>query len=476
VALSGRRRLSRLPWLRALATLLLRLVLCALLLFALADPSVTRAASGVHVVYIMDRSAGVGAAGQTAANDWVRASLQSKQDDDSAAVVSFGANAAWAEANGAVLPTLPAVNAGQDDIQSAVQLALAGLPDNQPSRLVLLSNGRQTEGDAVLAAREAANAGVPISVVPIGRRDPNDVAVTAAGLPATARVGDHLTLRAAIDAGRPITATVALWRDGTLVGTRSLSLKAGENSFLFAVDAGSVGIHRYHLAVQAPGDDQSRNNSLDAAVMVDAAPRVLILAARPAEAAPVVNTLANAGEQVTLLRANQAPTTVGAFAPYSAVVLADLPASALSKQAVAALNAAVRDRGEGLLVMGGPSSFAVGGYADSPLESLLPVTSLSDARAGPGDVGLILIIDKSGSMMDTVQGVTKISMAQQAAIEAIAHLSPADSYGVLAFDDTTHVVAPFGPVGNGANQAKIRTAIENMQPFGDTVIYPALQK
>ncbi|MGH2388832.1 MAG: hypothetical protein ACRDIE_11570, partial [Chloroflexota bacterium] len=66
VALSGRRRLSRLPWLRALATLLLRLVLCALLLFALADPSVTRAASGVHVVYVMDRSAGVGATGQTA--------------------------------------------------------------------------------------------------------------------------------------------------------------------------------------------------------------------------------------------------------------------------------------------------------------------------------------------------------------------------------------------------------------------------
>jgi len=476
VVLAGRRRLSRLPWLRALATVVLRVLLCALLLFALADPGITRAASGVHVVFVMDRSAGVDRAGQTAANAWVRASLRNKHGDDSAAVVAFGANATWAQVDGAALPTLPAVDAGQDDIQSAVQLALAGLPDNQPSRLVLLSNGRQTQGDAVLAAREAADAGVPISVVPVGRRDPNDVAVTAAQLPAAARVGDHLTLRAAIDAGRPITAMVGLWRDGTLVGTRSLALKAGENSFLFAVDAGTAGTHRYHLAVQAPRDDQSRNNGLDAAVVVAAAPRVLVLTANPAEAASVVNTLANAGEQVTLLPAAKAPTTVGAFAPYSAVVLADLPASAISKKAVAALKSAVRDQGEGLLVMGGPSSFAVGGYPGSPLESLLPVTSLSDAQAGRGDVGLILIIDKSGSMMDTVQGVTKISMAQQAAIEAISHLSPADSFGVLAFDDTIHVVTPFGPVGNGANQAKIRTAIASMQPFGDTVIYPALQK
>ncbi|HVC79751.1 MAG TPA: VWA domain-containing protein [Chloroflexota bacterium] len=476
VTLSARARLGRLPWLRALVTVLLRLALCGLLVFALADPSLTRAASGVHVVFVIDRSAGVGAAGNATADAWVRDALRRKHADDSAAVVAFGGNSAWAEVNGSTSPALPAVNPGQDNPQSALQLALAGLPSNQPSRLVLLSDGRQTKGDALLAAQEAAGSGVPISVVPLGRRDPNDVAVTTAELPATARAGDHLTLRAGIDAGRPITATVALWHDDTLMGTRSLALKAGPNSFLFAVSAGTAGSHRYHLAVQAPGDDIPQNNSLDAVVEVTGAPRVLVLAANLTEAAAVVATLAAAGEQVTLLPAAQAPTTAGDFGAYSAVVLADLPASALKPAAVAALRAAVHDQGEGLLVMGGPRSFATGGYANSPMETLLPVTSLSDARASRGNVGLILIIDKSGSMMDAVQGVTKISMAQQAAVDAIAHLQPEDEFGVLAFDDTTHVVAPFGPVGNGANQARTRAAILNMQPFGDTVIYPALQQ
>jgi uncharacterized membrane protein len=476
VTLSARARLGRLPWLRALVTVLLRLVLCGLLVFALADPSLTRAASGVHVVFVIDRSVGVGATGNAAANAWVRDALRGKHADDSAAVVAYGGTSAWAEVTGSDVPALPVVDPGQNNPQAALQLALAGLPSDQPSRLVLLSDGRQTEGDALLAAQEAAGSGVPISVVPVGRRDPNDLAVTAAELPATARAGDHLTLRAGIDAGRPIMATVALWRDGTLMGTRSLALKAGPNSFLFAVSAGVAGIHRYHLAVQAPGDDVPRNNSLDAVVVVTGAPRVLVLAANQAEAAPVVATLASAGEQVTLVPAAQAPTTAAGFGAYAAVVLADLPASALKPDAVAALRTAVHDQGEGLLVMGGPHSFATGGYAKSPMEALLPVTSLSDARAGRGNVGLILIIDKSGSMMDVVQGVTKISMAQQAAVDAIAHLQPEDQFGVLAFDDTTHVVAPFGPVGNGSNQARTRAAILNMQPFGDTVIYPALQQ
>ncbi|MGH2411006.1 MAG: VWA domain-containing protein, partial [Chloroflexota bacterium] len=201
-----------------------------------------------------------------------------------------------------------------------------------------------------------------------------------------------------------------------------------------------------------------------------------VLAANQTEAPSVVTALAGAGEQVTLLPAAQAPTTAADFGAYAAVVLADLPASSLNPAAVAALRTAVHDQGEGLLVMGGPHSFATGGYAKSPMEALLPVTSLSDARAGRGNVGLILIIDKSGSMMDSVKGVTKISMAQQAAIDAIAHLQPEDEFGVLAFDDTTHVIASFGPVGNGANQARTRAAILNMQPFGDTVIYPALQQ
>ena len=476
VALSARARLSRLPWLRALVTVLLRLLLCGLLIFALADPSLTRAASGVHVVFVVDRSASMGTQGNAAADAWLRTSLRGAQADDSAAVVAFGGNAAWAEVTGNNPPVLPAIDPSQDNLQSALQLALAGLPRNQPARLVLLSDGRQTEGDALLAAQEAADSGVPISVAPIGGRDPHDVAVTAAELPATARVGDHLTLRAGIDAGRPITATVALWRDGALMGTRSLALKAGPNSFLFAVSAGAVGTHRYHLAVQAPGDDVPQNNSLDAVVVVAGPPRVLVLSTNQDEAALVVTALASTGEQVTALPATRAPTTAAGFGAYAAVVLADLPATALAPAAVAALRAAVHDQGQGLLVMGGPHSFATGGYANSPMEGLLPVTSLSDAHAGRGNVGLILIIDKSGSMMDAVQGVTKISMAQQAAVDAIAHLQPEDEFGVLAFDDTTHLVAPFGPVGNGANQARTRAAILAMQPFGDTVIYPALQQ
>src|SRR5260370_7041137 len=108
IALSGWRRLSRLPWLRALITLLVRLAICLLLIGALADPQVTRAASGVHVVFVVDRSAAVGAVGQRAEDAWVRKALQAQHADDSAALVHFGGTPAGSgQISATKLPHLP---------------------------------------------------------------------------------------------------------------------------------------------------------------------------------------------------------------------------------------------------------------------------------------------------------------------------------------------------------------------------------
>src|SRR5579864_4544202 len=80
---TGRGRLRRLPWLRALVTLFLRLLISLLLVVAIAGPRVTRAASGVHVVFLLDRSASVGPAGWRATTSWVQSALGGMHGDDS---------------------------------------------------------------------------------------------------------------------------------------------------------------------------------------------------------------------------------------------------------------------------------------------------------------------------------------------------------------------------------------------------------
>lgn len=474
----GRPRLRRLPWLRALATLLLRLLVLTLLLVALAEPRATMAAAGVNVVFVVDRSASVGPVARQMEDAWISSALRGMGVDDRASLVAFGATASWSgRLIGRSLPVFPAEGNDGTDIAAALRLALGTLPPDRPSRIVLLSDGGQTTGDALQAALQAAAQGVPISTVPLVAPPVNDVAITGVDVPRYARAGDHVTLRVTLHATRAERVRLRLFVDGLPAGEQALEVPAGSGTFLFAETASArAGVQRYRLQAIAPDDAVPQNDILDAATVVRAAPKVLVLAGDVSEATPLARTLAQAGLQVTMLAADRAPTTSAALAAYDSVVLADVPATALPAATVAALQTVVHDQGHGLVVTGGPRSFAAGGYAASPLQALLPVTSEAEARTGRGTVGLILLIDKSGSMMDSVQGVSKISMAQQAAIEAIRHLQPDDEFGVLAFDDTTHTVVPFGPVGARKDQAQTRQSILALQPFGDTVIYPALRE
>jgi len=474
----GRGRLRRLPWLRALATLVLRLTIAALLMAALAAPRVSKAASGVHVVYVLDRSASIGSVGQRRAEAWIAASLRGRGGDDSASLVAFGAGPVWSgPIGGRQLPALPAVDAGGTEIASALRLALGTLPADRPSRLVLLSDGRQTGGDALAAAQEAAAHGVPISTVVLVGSNAPDVALTSLEVPRYSRAGEHVTVRATLEADRPGPATLILSAAGRAAGQQRVALRAGANTFYFSQDVGDrAGVRDYSVRVQASGDTVPQNDALDAATVVGAAPRLLMLAGDPAESAALAATLQRGGIDLTVLPAARAPRDLGGYAGYEAAVLADVPGGTLAPGAAAALTGFIRDSGHGLLLTGGPHSFAAGGYGGSPIEALLPVSSATQARAGRADVGIVLIIDKSGSMMDSVHGVTKVSMAQQAAIEAVRHLQATDQYGILAFDDTTHIVVPFGPVGTQTNLNTIRRQVLALQPFGDTVIYPAMRQ
>ena len=476
ICVLGRGRLRRLPPLRAAAILAIRLAITALLVGALAGPTVRRDAAGVHVVFLIDRSTSMGRQTSAAAVSWVESALRARHASDSASVVAFGALPLWpGTVQGPHLPPLPGLDETGTDIAAAVRLALAGLPQDQSSHLVLLSDGHQTNGDALQAAQEAAAVGVPISVVNEQPAPIDDVAVTGLDLPAYSRSGDHLTLRVSLYASRAMTAQLRLSVDGVVAGAQIVHLASGATTLYFAQTAGAPGTHVYRAQVGGVPDGIPQNDSLDAATVVSAPPRVLVVA-NDASARTLVATLRRGGMQVQTMSARQVPATSAGLSGYDAVVLADVAASALPVGSAGALESYVREQGHGLLVTGGPHSFAAGGYAGSALEPLLPLSSEVAAHTGRSQVGLVLLIDKSGSMMDGVRGVSKISMAQQAAIDAASHLQSGDRFGVLAFDDTTHTVVPFSPVGDAANKARAREQILRLQPFGDTVIYPALQQ
>ena len=156
-------------------------------------------------------------------------------------------------------------------------------------------------------------------------------------------------------------------------------------------------------------------------------------------------------------------------------MLDDVPATSLPTGSVAALTGAVRDRGAGLLVLGGAHSLTLGGYSKSALDRLLPVRSVAPGQE-PRALAIVLVLDRSGSMINLAGGVPKLRMAQAAAKVAADYVAQHDDeLAIVAFDTATHVVVPLQSLSDKATRSAVDRAVNNLQAAGGTNIYAGLQ-
>lgn len=231
------------------------------------------------------------------------------------------------------------------------------------------------------------------------------------------------------------------------------------------------------------GDTFYQNNRLDAFSLVEGPPRILMVAppvgeslpgggARPDETSTLLAALQAAGFSVELATPAYLPTHLPSLVQYNAVLLVDVPARQLGMSQMEALQTYVRDLGGGLAAVGGPSSFGVGGYYDTPLEAALPVDmQIKDEQRRP-TLALVFIIDHSGSMSEISGGVAKLELAKEAVARSLDLMFSTDRVGVIAFDDTAKWVVPMTDL---TEPEAALAAVGSIQIGGGTDILAGLQ-
>jgi Ca-activated chloride channel homolog len=457
-----------------------RSALIAILALALSRPVISTDSSRQSIVYVVDVSHSIATAalGDAAAKiDRLNADLK----PDASRILVFGAKTVILP-DTAALRALAAAAPGTDDdrigrsgsdLELALSEARAELRVGDLSRIVLFSDGRETGGDVHAATLRLAADGVPVFVEPLAVRDLGDAWVDSIDVPDLVPAGTTVPVTVVIGSQREAAdATIEVRTGSRTGGTRRTALTVGTTEVPIDVTFGTEGSHVIEVRLTTAGDPLVANNRLSREVVVRPRARVLYVESSAPSARYLQNALSQAGFDVTVQPPTAVPATVEELDPWDVVILSDVGRASIPDASMAALVTWVEQEGGGLFVSGGELVFgeskpgAADGYRRTELERLLPV---SFERKDQPDVGLVIVLDKSWSMNGRVMELCKA--AAQAAVDA---LTDRQTLGVLTFDD--RYAWDVTPRNVGEHREEIKKAIANIQPGGDTLIYPALEQ
>lgn len=498
---------------RRWSAVVLRVCLLAIIAALLAGASTVRETSKVAVVGVIDISdsirrygyVGLDEEGQRqsvldAAERFFRRVDAGRGPDDLLGLVVFGGSSV-----AVATPTRSPIDDRDldlelvegTDIAGALRIGSALIPPDATGRLVLMSDGNETTGDAARAAGELANSAyagsLAIDVIPVDYLVKDETIVESLIVPTQAQADSVVTVRVVINTITGTSGTLSLLNgdqpidiNGDEPGqSRRLTLDAGRHAVLLDVPIGAGRIHRFR-AVYEPdrattagvsgyaGDTHLDNNQAEAFTISPGSGSILLVDGLSNNISSVLgDRLTSSGADVRVVTPAGLPTDLLGYQPYDLVILENVPADEVGEQAQQMLAAHVRDMGGGLIMVGGPASFGAGGWAGTAVEPILPVELDLSEKLVERRTAIVLVLDASGSMSAAVGGSfqSQQEIANSAAAIAAKSLGAADLVGVIEFSNRGDWVRELGPNNDPEGTT---SAIESIAPGGGTNLPPAL--
>lgn len=464
------------------ASIWLRAAALTLLVLALAEPLWSSGAAAPATVIVVDRSASLSAGTSSSVVDWLNSALSSAGSDDRAAIVTFGGNALVDQPAGDAdsmvfdAQTDEAIESDATNIGGALAVART-LPVGDTRRIVLISDGAENSGSALEQAVQAASEDTEIDVLTVDGIGSSDLRIDSVSAPEKVWHGESMTVQANVVSSEEGSGTIRLFVGEDDVAEQAVDFRIGLNTYTFTLADLDPGFHQMRIELD-PGstaDAFLENNAQPFGVVVRDAPHLLFVSQEGADNSFLIHQLEDQGVHVSQVLPVGIPERLSELAVYDAIVLDNVPASDFTVGQIAALEQSTKTLGRGLIVIGGTSAFGPGGYANTPLEDLLPV----DVKVTEGKerqrVALLLIIDKSGSMaLDPSESISKIEMAKEAVKLAAGALLDGDEIAVLAFNDQQQWIMRLTRIDGQDDRDRIYASVNELESDGGTEIYPAL--
>ncbi len=417
----------------------LRLIVTLILILALAEIQYIVKSKSLTVLFVLDVSRSIPPGAQDKGIEFLKSSLeQMKPEIDQASLLVFGKDASFEFLNEKekfpFYQIQSEVDDNQTNMENALKLAIAGLPETGQRRIVFIGDGNETEGKALFVAKEAKANDISIDIVPITASHEQEVLIEKMISPAELAQGQPYEVFLVIRSQKDTKGTLKLYLNNQEIRVQKEDLKKGKNSLSIKIPGELVksGFQKLRAIIESPDDVIFHNNFSESFSYVRGTPHVLYIEGDPDHSDALFSALTSGqgeGEKikVTLGGVADIPNDIAVLNSYDSIIVSNVSRQFIQEGQMRFIESAVREGGLGFIMIGGENSFGAGGYRNTPIEKALPVEMDIQHKKVIPNGALAIVLHTCEFNDGNVWG-------RRIAKKAIDVLSPSDYAGVLLYD------------------------------------------
>ncbi len=463
-----------LVWKRAQIFKPIRLITIILASLILAQPTIQKQQDSLDLWVLLDRSEST--EGLIAQNfqEWNKLLKQNQTRKDTLRYIDYAAEVVEQ------IPNSETANYTGNKKLTRTALALENVialaPEERPSRILLFTDGYSTEPFDDIAAK-LNKAGIPLDYRLVREQTTNDFRIARIQLPTRAQTLEPFLLGVTVRGHEDGQVPITIYRNSEIISTpdTTVELINGVGKLEFQTKILKPGGYQFTAQILPEKDAHTGNNKSNKWIEITGGPRILIVTKYTND--PLAASLSAQGINVEIIT-DPTALQVGLLSGTKAVIFNNIPAHEIPASFLDSLNFFVRDQGGGFMMVGGKHSFGSGGYFQSSIDELLPISMELKNDQRKLAVSMAIVMDRSGSMSATVPGaagknITKMQLANNGAAKAIELLGMMDSIAVYAVDSEPETIIQQQTIKNNKQQL-IRKAMRVKSMGGGIYVYTGL--
>ncbi|MCH5165129.1 MAG: VWA domain-containing protein [Clostridiales bacterium] len=394
-----------------------------------------------------------------------------------AAPFSYDGDKVYNQYLNAKLPDISAT-----DIEGALTYARSLLKYPETSKIVLISDGIETDGSAMSVIRGIAADGVHVDTKYFHESPRDEIEIVGVDLPDyTIVVNDTFNVSINLSSSFAGTATVRMYDNGELAATTEAVFDIGKKNVALQYAFTREGMHILKFEIVADGDNLTENNCYTSYIYLETFDKILVFERNAGESDKLCEILKESGytiNVVNILDTATVPSSLAELCAYDEIIMMNIANADMPEGFDELLHSYVYYSGGGMFTVGGnkidvdgketANAYNRDDMINTTYQRMLPVQAIDYTPP----LGLVIIIDRSGSMSLTdSSGKSRLDAAKEGAYACLDVLSERDYCGVISLETDFESVID---ITQATQKSRIREAIDKITLGGGTKFSQAI--